>query len=114
MAVEIGIMSNSTEKLILPIRRSRIKKAVLKSLSRSMNTSAKIASKTDFRASHVTVALRDMRKKRCVILMNPYDKKPDIYKITDLGRKVLAQMNAPISKKKKKTYRMSGKRRSIS
>jgi hypothetical protein len=109
-----GLMSKHPEKLVELIRRSKIKITILKSLSRSMSTSAKIASRTDFRTSHITVALKDMAKKRCVTLINPYDKKPDIYKIADLGRNVLAGLSTPVPKRKRKSYRMSGKRRAIS
>jgi predicted transcriptional regulator len=107
-------MSDKTDKLLLMIRRSRIKREVLRMLSRSMRTSSKIASRIDFRSNHVTIALKDLRKKKCVRLMNPYDKEPDIYRITDLGKKLLFESREPAAEKKNKSYRRSGKRRNIS
>lgn len=110
-------MNPNIDRLTDYVRRSKIKKAALKSLSRSMRTAAKIASRTDFRAGHVTVALKDLKGWRAVRIVNPYDKKPDIYQITDVGRKALDGLAVPLTKKQKKRrkeFRRSGKRRSIS
>jgi DNA-binding PadR family transcriptional regulator len=110
-------MADGIERLVTVIRSSKIKQAALKSLSRSMRTAAKIAARTDFRASHITVALKDLKCHKAVQIVNPYDKKPDIYQITDLGRRALKHLSAPITKKQKKRrkeFRRSGKRRSIS
>lgn len=107
----MAIESNNPASLI---KRSKLKHEVLRSLMRSMGTSAKISARIGFRASHVTVALKYLKQKKFVQLINPHDKEPDIYTITDLGKKVLSQANAPLARKKRKAYRMSGKRRSIS
>ena len=107
-------MKDNAEKLGISLKRSRIKVDVLKVLARSMSTSAKIAGRIDFRSSHITVALKDLRKRKCVKLMNPHDKEPDIYRITELGKKMLSLAKEPLTRKKNKSYRRSGKRRSIS
>jgi DNA-binding MarR family transcriptional regulator len=107
-------MTNGIDRVIISVSKSKIKKAALKRLSRTMTTAQKISAKTDFRASHVTVALRNLKKSKAVRLINPYDKNPDIYEITEIGRRVLRNLNNFTRKKKSKVFRRSGKRRAIS
>lgn len=110
-------MAGSIERLVSNLKRSKLKKSVLRSLTRSMTTAAKIAAKTDFRVGHVTVALKDLKGWKAVRIINPYDKEPDIYQITDVGRKALSGLEKPVTKKgkrKERVFRKSGKRRSIS
>ena len=110
-------MESKQDALVKTLRRSRIRKGALKALLRSMRTAPQIAAQTNLPSGHIKSALNYLLEWKAVSVINPYDKNPDIFSITETGKKALKGSEAPVTNKgktKAKTFRLSGKRRNIS
>ena len=71
------------------VEMSSYREKVLIDLKEKIKTPSRIAKSTNIGASHVSTALKELREHKLVVCLNPEKKQGRIYKITELGEKVL-------------------------
>lgn len=72
------------------LKNSEYRKRILKSLA-DVNylTPSEISKKTKIRLNHVSNFLKDLRENRLIFCLNDEEKRGRLYKITELGKKVI-------------------------
>jgi len=74
------------------IKNSEYRKKILLSLAEvSYLTPSEISEKTKLRLNHVSNFLRDLKDNKLIICLNDEDKRGRLYKITELGKRVIKE-----------------------
>lgn len=74
------------------LKNSEYRKKILESLAKvSYLTPSEIAEKTKIRLNHVSNFLKDLKEHKLIICLNDEEKRGRLYKITNLGKKVLKE-----------------------
>ena len=72
------------------LKNSDYRKRILESLSDAdYLTPSEISEKTKIRLNHVSNFLKDLKDNQLIICLNDEEKRGRLYKITDLGKKVI-------------------------
>ena len=72
------------------LKNSDYRRRILKSLSDvDYLTPSEISEKTKIRLNHVSNFLKDLKENQLIICLNDEEKRGRLYKITDLGKKVI-------------------------
>jgi len=83
-------MNKRMIKGISLLKNSEYRKKILKSLANvNYLTPSEISEKTKIRLNHVSNFLKDLRDNKLVICLNDEEKRGRLYKITELGKKVI-------------------------
>jgi len=74
------------------IKNSEYRKKILLSLAKvSYLTPSEISEKTKLRLNHVSNFLKDLKDNKLIICLNDEDKRGRLYKITELGKRVIKE-----------------------
>ena len=74
------------------IKNSEYRKKILLSLAEvSYLTPSEISEKTKLRLNHVSNFLKDLKDNKLIICLNDEDKRGRLYKITELGKRVIKE-----------------------
>ncbi|PIO07189.1 MarR family transcriptional regulator [Candidatus Pacearchaeota archaeon CG10_big_fil_rev_8_21_14_0_10_34_12] len=85
-------MERQMIKGISIIKNSEYRKKILLSLAEvSYLTPSEISEKTKLRLNHVSNFLRDLKDNKLIICLNDEDKRGRLYKITELGKRVIKE-----------------------
>ena len=83
-------MDKKMIKGISLLKNSDYRRRILKSLSDvDYLTPSEISEKTKIRLNHVSNFLKDLKENQLIICLNDEEKRGRLYKITDLGKKVI-------------------------
>jgi len=75
------------------LKNSEYRKKILESLEDvSYLTPSEIAEKTQIRLNHVSNFLKDLKDNKLIICLNDDEKRGRLYKITELGKKVIGEL----------------------
>ena len=74
------------------IKNSDYRKKILSSLNEvKYLTPSEISNKTKIRLNHVSNFLKDLKDNKLILCLNDEDKRGRLYKITELGKKVIKE-----------------------
>ena len=75
------------------LKNSEYRKKILESLSDvSYLTPSEISEKTKIRLNHVSNFLKDLKDNKLIMCLNDEEKRGRLYKITELGKKVIGEL----------------------
>ena len=84
---------NDTEEILLEfIKISKHREKVFKSLKNGSKKPSDIAKDTGLHINNVSYSLKQLSEKELVYLLNPEDKKGRLYKLTELGEKLMKEL----------------------
>lgn len=90
-------MDNNLIEFISLLKASKNKKKMLTTLNDKILTPNEIAEKINMRINHVSYYLSELKKKNLIMCINEEKRKGKLYKLTELGLRVLNEI-------KKKKY----------
>ena len=74
------------------LKNSNYRRKILESLSNANYlTPSELAEKTKIRLNHISNFLKDLKENNLVICLNDEEKRGRLYKITELGKKVVKE-----------------------
>ena len=74
------------------LKNSNYRRKILESLSNANYlTPSELAEKTKIRLNHISNFLKDLKENNLVICLNDEEKRGRLYKITELGKKVIKE-----------------------
>ena len=86
-------MEKEMIKGISLLKNSEYRKKILESLSDvSYLTPSEISDKTQIRLNHVSNFLKSLKDNKLVVCLNDDEKRGRLYKITELGKKVIGEL----------------------
>ena len=85
-------MDKQMIKSISLLKNSKYRRIILYSLS-DVNylTPSEIAEKTEIRLNHVSNFLKDLKDNKLIVCLNEEEKRGRLYKITELGKRVVKE-----------------------
>lgn len=85
-------MEKQVIKGISLLKNSEYRRKILESLSTANYlTPSEIAGKTKIRLNHISNFLKDLKENELVVCLNEEEKRGRLYKITELGKKVIKE-----------------------
>ena len=85
-------MDKQMIKGISLLKNSDYRRKILESLSNANYlTPSELAEKTKIRLNHISNFLKDLKENNLVICLNDEEKRGRLYKITELGKKVVKE-----------------------
>ena len=75
------------------MKNSNYRKKILEALSKfDYLTPSEISEKTKIRLNHISNFLKDLKENELVICLNEEEKRGRLYKITELGKKIVKEV----------------------
>ena len=71
------------------VMASKYREKIIKKLSKKNYMPSSLAKETNFRLSHISRALKELKKKNLIVCLNKESKKGKIYSLTDSGKRIL-------------------------
>ena len=86
-------MDDAEEIMLEYIRISKHREKVFRALKNGSKKPSDIAKETNLHINNVSSSLKQLTEKELVYLLNPEDKKGRLYKLTEIGEKLMKELN---------------------